>query len=551
MSFISLDKVKNPQMREQLESAYQKVMGLTPIVGNVYYVCSVTGSDNSSGQDITMPKASIDSAIGMCTASKGDIIFVLPGHSESYTTTGTKLTGDVVGITIIGIGEGSNRPTISFGHTGTTTVISSANITIANILFVTAVDSVVTFMTISGNDCTLMNCEFRDATDKEVITDITVTGDRFKAIGCFKNGFVTGDANVRVFGLNGVDNAIIEDCVFMTKVTTAIVNLVTTACTNIIVRNCVFYVNGTSNFSKNGVDTITGSTWMMYNCYDLSAGNGFSGGSGAALASDDVSSVNTAIAALQTDLGNPSARTNLQNIEAMLGNPDVAAQSIWDALCGAGGIATYPAGASAANNVSLAEVIKFIQDNIINGAGTALPADQSIYDLLAGTNGIATFPASLPAANNVSLAEVIRYIQDQVDKIETPSNAVKRLAGKTQIFTANITAAANAGVTTLGTITTQSCMIKRIVLISNGATTADLTSAAIKGGASQAVVFIAAGTAVKASIDAEDEQVAFSGAGVLNATDTIVVDLQGTGATAVNLTAIVEYCAVVDGGYIV
>lgn len=120
----------------------------------------------------------------------------------------------------------------------------------------------------------------------------------------------------------------------MTKVLTAVVEFVTAACSNIVVKNCEFYVSGTTDFSKTVVDTITGSTWEVNSGFDLGAGSKFSGGSGAALAGDDVSAVSTAVAALQTDLGNPSARTNLQTIEAMLGSPDTAGATLHSLLVG-------------------------------------------------------------------------------------------------------------------------------------------------------------------------------------------------------------------------
>src|SRR3989304_9869396 len=156
MALYELDKVKNPQMRRQLESVLTKVAGYSnlPIISSdVFFVSSVTGSDNNSGEDIDAPKATIDSAIGMCSA--GDVIFVLPGHTETHITTGSKIVSDISGIYIIGLGEGSLRPTISFGHTGTTTTWSANNVTVCNLLFVTAIDSVVTYGTISGNDNTL------------------------------------------------------------------------------------------------------------------------------------------------------------------------------------------------------------------------------------------------------------------------------------------------------------------------------------------------------------------------------------------------------------
>jgi len=166
--------------------------------GNSYYVDSgATGAaDTRAGTTWDTCLATIDGAINKCTANQGDVIYVAEGHTETYTTTGAKFTADVAGITIIGLGTGSDRPTISYGHTGTTATISAANVTIANILFVTAVDSVVTFATILGNDCKLIDCESRDTTDKEVITDFTVTGDRFTALRHYKNGYVGGRQGV-------------------------------------------------------------------------------------------------------------------------------------------------------------------------------------------------------------------------------------------------------------------------------------------------------------------------------------------------------------------
>jgi hypothetical protein len=210
--------------------------------------------------------------------------------------------------------------------------------------------------------------------------------------------------------------------------------------------------------------------------------------------------------------------------------------------------------ADSAANSQIRDVVGRKDDTVAGDSIVALAkqiiADTGVIGTIVNAGGTATLGALLGDFANTSAVTRFGNIQTEVDKIETPSDACNRQAGKTQIFTKNITAAANAGVTTVGTITTQSCLIKRIVLRANGVTTADLTSAAIEGGASQAVEFISAATAVTASINADDEQVAFSGAAVLDATKTITIDLQGTGATAVDLDVIVEYCAITAGGYI-
>lgn len=88
--------------------------------GKTFFVDSdaSNAADTNNGRSWSSPLATIDGAINKCTANQGDTIILAESHSETYTTTGAKFTADVAGITIIGLGEGSDRPTISYGHTG-------------------------------------------------------------------------------------------------------------------------------------------------------------------------------------------------------------------------------------------------------------------------------------------------------------------------------------------------------------------------------------------------------------------------------------------------
>ena len=164
--------------------------------GNSFFVDSGSGSDTNTGKSWAHALATLDAAINKCTANQGDRIIVAEGHAETYTTTGAKATFDVAGVEVICLGKGSDRATFTFSHTGATFTISAANVVIRNMLFVAGVDSVVTFGTISGADCALIGCESRDATDVEVITDFTITGDRFIALNHFKNGYTSGKQGV-------------------------------------------------------------------------------------------------------------------------------------------------------------------------------------------------------------------------------------------------------------------------------------------------------------------------------------------------------------------
>lgn len=88
-----------------------------------------------------------------------------------------------------------------------------------------------------------------------------------------------------------------------------------------------------------------------------------------------------------------------------------------DELSGTDGIATWPAAAAAGNNVSIAEVLRYIED------------------ILVGTAGVVAFPSSAIPANAVSLAEVLREMYDQSPK--GFSNTAVALTGGnvTDVFT--------------------------------------------------------------------------------------------------------------------
>jgi len=84
----------------------------------------------------------IDAAIGACTANAGDIIYVLPGHTEAVTS--TSIACDVAGVSIIGLGSGANKPQLTFGATSSTVNVTAANCKFKNLRCVAGVGDVVT-----------------------------------------------------------------------------------------------------------------------------------------------------------------------------------------------------------------------------------------------------------------------------------------------------------------------------------------------------------------------------------------------------------------------
>lgn len=235
-----------------------------------------------------------------------------------------------------------------------------------------------------------------------------------------------------------------------------------------------------------------------------------------------VTTVDTVVDGIQTDLDNGT--DGLGAIATKVDTVDTVADGIQTDL------------SNATDGLGALKTLIDTVDTVADGIQT---------DLDNGTDGLGALKTLIDTVDTV-----VDNIEDLVDGTSATPVALRREHGKTQIAEFSITAAANAGVTTIATITSQPCLIKSITLHADTAQTGDLTSAAIKGGASQVIEFISAATAAQANLDAIDKQVDFTGAKRLAATKTLAIDLQGTGAIDVDLTVTVEYEACVDGGYL-
>lgn len=139
--------------------------------GKVFWVgnaaaSALTGQKSASdGNQGTFndPFSTLDYAIGKCTASRGDIIIVKPGHTETISTS-TAMAWDVAGVAIVGLGVGSLRPTFTLNTATTATItVSAANVAVQNCIFVANFADIATIFTLTtAKDFTVEQCEFRD-----------------------------------------------------------------------------------------------------------------------------------------------------------------------------------------------------------------------------------------------------------------------------------------------------------------------------------------------------------------------------------------------------
>jgi len=263
--------------------------------GTILFVGStVTGATDGAGygQNPDSPVATLDYAVGLCAANKGDTIYVLPGHVETLSAAAA-VALDVAGVSVLGLGVGNDRPKFTMDTVnGASIAISAASVTVRNLIVIGNKDGLTQPIDITGNDCTI-DIEYRDTSALiEAVAVILATTVSRLNVKLKYIGFTAGDAAARPVNLVAVTGARIEIDGYGV-VSTAWVNFTTTLSTDVYVTGRT-YTQGVTNGSRNVVDTITGSKWFM-DIYDASAGARYSGGSAAAVASDDVSAANSSI----------------------------------------------------------------------------------------------------------------------------------------------------------------------------------------------------------------------------------------------------------------
>src|SRR6478609_1895283 len=148
-------------------------------------VGGITGSNGNPGT-YAKPFASILYAQTKCVASRGDVILVGPGHAETISSA-TVLTLNKAGTAIIGLGQGSLRPTLTFTTATTANIpVTARNMAIKNILFVANFADIASFMTATSTntptDFIIENCEFRDTSS--ILNALTVFTGNATANSC-------------------------------------------------------------------------------------------------------------------------------------------------------------------------------------------------------------------------------------------------------------------------------------------------------------------------------------------------------------------------------
>ncbi len=182
---------------------------LLPTTGNVFFVDS--GNSNAAnanvGTDPKKPLATIDGGINRCEANHGDLILVMPGHTETISGA-AGIAADVAGVTVIGLGTGAARPTLSFSATASTIVVSAASFVLQNVICTGDIDAIVTMFTITGSDCKLLDLETRDVTGQMTSCITTATGADRLLIDRYIHRGAAAAGGVNCIELVGADDGV-------------------------------------------------------------------------------------------------------------------------------------------------------------------------------------------------------------------------------------------------------------------------------------------------------------------------------------------------------
>lgn len=250
---------------------FRSLVDISKHPGTVFFVGSAAIPGGSAGSDAAgrgrnpaKPLATIDYAVGLCTANKGDVIYVLPGHNEGLGD--AQIAVDVAGVSIIGLGKGTYRPRIDFDHANASIDVTANGVTIKNLTLLPSVTAVLVGIDVNAaaTDALLEDIEVLPGEDGAGVDEFALAVD-IKA-GCTRTtvrrlkvrqhasaaGCVAG---IKLTGAS--DDVLLEDCDIVTLGTAGVacINGDTTLSTNLRIRRCTLVSD-----DEPGIELLTGTT---------------------------------------------------------------------------------------------------------------------------------------------------------------------------------------------------------------------------------------------------------------------------------------------------
>ncbi len=221
-SYPVLNRYANMQINAKLLNLDGAVYNGRNVRGKDIFVDSVNGAAANDGLSPARAVLTTTAATALATASVGDRVIWLPGHTETFAAAaGTALSK--AGVTYVAIGDGALTPTFNFGTlTSTTITVTAANVTVNGGRFLGTFADVVTAFDVTATGFTLKNALIGDsAVDLNLRSAVKCTGADNTAddITIVNNRFLSQDAATLGFVIFAGDvfRATIEDNVIVSE----------------------------------------------------------------------------------------------------------------------------------------------------------------------------------------------------------------------------------------------------------------------------------------------------------------------------------------------
>lgn len=258
---------------------------------NFAEISSMYGAGYPDGTPVVYPTIML--ALAKCVADRGDTIMVNTNHDETITAAAGILVS-TNGVTVLGLGHGVDRPTITF----TTAVAASFNITgsevtIQNIQFVCSIDAQTAMVNVTGTDVSFNQCEFdtNSGTVGAILGILSgATSDRLSVINCRFLGPATntGTTTTAQIQYESAVDILIQECYFTGKMTQAVLNTATvlrglirsnffviatgTKCIAVAAASTPFIASNRINVPSGTAPIVAAAGFVAGNIYSAAAG---------------------------------------------------------------------------------------------------------------------------------------------------------------------------------------------------------------------------------------------------------------------------------------
>lgn len=257
---------------------------ITPTTGNIFFV----DSNADAGGNGLSPEGAVRTlaaAIALATANNGDVIYLMEGHAETISAA-AGIALSKAGVSIIGLGHGSIRPTFTWSATDSTMTITGANVLLKNVITKVSIDEVVSMISVSAAGVTLDGVDFVETTSAQAIQWLLTTNaaDQLTIKNCRHIQATAAGSAQKWIQLVGTDHTRIVDNTFIilgnASTSSHLISGSTAVVNCEIARNLCLFTGATITIV---INLVTGSTGIIS---DNRLGSGTSVATAAAITGD-------------------------------------------------------------------------------------------------------------------------------------------------------------------------------------------------------------------------------------------------------------------------